>query len=234
MIDANEYLRASIPNDHSRQTDAAALVTSFAKAESKPKQVVDLGCGDGRSVDLFAQIMPGAAWLGIDIEESKEVRRRTRKDVKFITFDGVNIPLETGSQELIYSCQVFEHVRYPEQLLRDVGRCLAPHGVLIGQTSHLEPYHSHSIWNFTPYGFKRICEDAGLELTEIRPGIDALTLCERSFSGARSAYNRWFSEESPKNVIIEERGKLDGMSPRSINARKLLACGQFSFICRPF
>ena len=232
-MNTNDYLRDSIPNDHCRQTDAAAMVVAYVEKHKAPSQIIDLGCGDGRSVEMFLEIVPEARWIGIDIQHSKEVSRRQRLDAHFITYDGINIPIETSSQELIYSNQVLEHVRYPEALLADVRRCLAPTGVFIGQTSHLEPYHSHSFWNFTPYGFKRISEDAGLVVLELRPGIDGIALCERSASIDRRAHNQWFKEESPLNKSIEEKGRIEGVSIRTINARKLMLCGQFSFICMP-
>jgi hypothetical protein len=67
----------------------------------------------------------------------------------------------------------FEHVRHPEELLSDIARVLRPGGQSIGSTSQLEPYHSLSLWNYTPYGFRVLVEGAGLKLDKIRPSIDA-------------------------------------------------------------
>lgn len=41
----------------------------------------------------------------------------------------------------------------PESLLADVTRVLRPGGAFVGSVSCLEPYHSFSYWNFTPYGW---------------------------------------------------------------------------------
>jgi len=131
---------------------------------------VDFGCGVGTSLDFFSKTLAGTKWTGVDIEESPEVNARTRTDGEFFTYDGVNLPFEDSSFELIYSNQVLEHVRYPEKVLAEISRVLTADGVFIGQTSQLEPYHSFSIYNFTVYGFKTICEDNGLEVDLLRPG----------------------------------------------------------------
>ena len=155
---------------------------------------MDLGCGDGRSLDQFKSIQNSINWVGVDIEESPEVAQRSRTDGRFVTFNGVDLPFEDGEFDLIYSHQVFEHVRHPEALLREISRVLSKDGLLIGQTSQLEPFHSYSHWNFTGYGFKVICADAGLELTELRPGIDGITLIERSYLGRPEEYSKWFKK----------------------------------------
>jgi hypothetical protein len=133
---------------------------------------------------------------------------------------------------LIYSRQVFEHVRYPEQLLSDIRRVLMPGGSFIGSTSHLEPYHSFSYWNFTPFGFKRLVETAGLELTEIRPGIDGVALITRAYRNNDAAMNRWFAEESPLNQEIDAWALREKVDVQQTVLRKLSFCGQFCFWVR--
>ncbi|WP_376742663.1 class I SAM-dependent methyltransferase [Ensifer canadensis] len=232
MLNIYDYLKDAVPDDHCRQTSALSVAETYIKNGFSPKKIVDLGCGTGSSADHFKRLLPTSHWAGIDIEVSPEVLQRTRSDVEFLTFDGVNIPFIDSSVDFVYSNQVLEHVRHPEKLLKDVARALSDSGKFIGQTSHLEPYHSYSLWNFTPYGFKTICEDAGLRLVELRPCIDGKTLCERSFANDKSSYNKWFSTESPMNFEIEEIARKEGTSNRAINIRKLLASGQFSFVCQ--
>lgn len=231
MQNIYEYLKDSVPDDHSRQTGAMSVATTHITGGFSPRTIVDLGCGTGGSADRFKNLLPQSHWIGIDIEVSPEVLQRTRTDVEFLTFDGVNMPFQDHSIDFVYSHQVLEHVRHPQRLLKDVARVLVAGGKFIGQTSHLEPYHSYSLWNFTPYGFKAICEDAGLKLVELRPGIDGRTLCERSFAKDKSSYNRWFAEESPMNAEIERTMASEKKSSREINMQKLFACGQFSFVC---
>ena len=195
-------------------------------AVDAPTTVVDLGCGDGISAQIFRKFEPDVRWIGVDIESSETAR--ALQDEEVIIYDGVHLPFSDNSVPLIYSNQVFEHVRHPEQLLREVQRVLQPTGIFIGSTSQLEPYHSWSLWNYTFYGFRIILEDAGLKLSEVRPGIDGFALIQRQWNGGRSEDNAWF-EASPLNVEIDEWGSTTTQPPAVINARKLQFCGQFAF-----
>ena len=220
-----------VPNDYSEQVHATWMVERVLPALPTNPSVVDLGCGAGNSVDFFRRIIPDCSWTGIDIEDSPEVSKRKREDAKFVSFDGINIPLADNSVDLVFCKQVLEHVRHPEKLLSDVSRVLKDDGFFVGSTSHLEPYHSYSLWNFTPYGFSVIAGDAGLSLQEIRPGIDGLTLVERTFKGRPKRYSKFFSEESPHNLSIENAGKKRSQSVQQVMVRKLEICGHFCFIC---
>ena len=186
-------LRDVLPDDHARQSRARDEVRAQAARGFAPSEVLDLGCGKGDSIDFFRSALPGARWVGADIELSPEVLARERRDGEFVTFDGMNLPFDAGSFGLVYSHQVFEHVRHPESLLAEVRRVLRAEGLLIGQTSQLEPYHSFSLWNYTPYGFRCLLEAAGLRLVLLRPGIDGLTLIERALLGKPKEWSKWFS-----------------------------------------
>ena len=148
------------------------------KVASLGPRVLDLGCGTGSSIDLFKRILPGSAWTGVDIEASPEVNGRTRTDGTFVSYDGEYLPFEDASFDLVF----FEHLRFPEKLLAEVTRVLAPGGRFIGSTSALEPHHSYSYWCFTPWGFRVLLEDAGMKLERMAPGIDSLTLSPTSRS----------------------------------------------------
>ena len=181
---AFDLLRPFLPSDQSRQATAEHYARRAAREIGGIERILDLGCGEGDSADLFREISPNAACFGVDIDDSPEVRARTRTNGTFASFGGVDLPYRDASFDLVFSRQVFEHVRYPDALIRDVVRVLKPAGLFAGSVSYLEPYHSFSIFNFTPYGLLRVFEDAGLELVELRPGIDGPTLI------ARQVFNR--------------------------------------------
>jgi len=125
--------------------------------------------------------------------------------------------------------QAITHAAEPLELLRDVRRILKPIGQLIGSTSYLEPMMSYARTNFTPFGFASLLAAAGLELREIRPGIDALTLIIRRLLWKPWIFDRFFESESPLNRVIEMAGRLRKRSPRQINTRKAALRGQFVF-----
>jgi ubiquinone/menaquinone biosynthesis C-methylase UbiE len=220
-----------VPNDHPGQVTAEWMVKRIKDKLPSNPVIVDVGCGAGNSVDFFREVFPGCIWVGVDIKESPEVRERRRTDATFMDFDGINIPLPNESADLVFSRQVLEHVRYPEELLKDVARILKRDGFMVGSTSQLEPYHSYQYWNFTPFGFKVIANDAGIPLKEIRPGIDGLTLVRRTYEGRPRSYSVFFSSESPLNSEIDSWAKDTGRGTRQTVIRKLSVCGQFCFMC---
>jgi SAM-dependent methyltransferase len=229
-IPASFPLQSYIPTDHSRQVTAEHCLRRLFETHQDIRRVMDLGCGSGDSVDFFREKIKKVKWVGVDIEESPEVMQRTRADAEFRTFDGVHIPFESDAFDLVYSRQVFEHVRRPAELLREVQRVLCPTGLFIGSTSHLEPYHSNSFWNYTPLGFYELIEEAGLELVEMRPGIDGLTLLVRRALGCPKVFDRFFRNESPLNLVIEIARRIAGKNCGWSNAAKLLFSGHFCFL----
>lgn len=219
-----------IPSDAAGQTHLMDLLEALAGDQgSRIEAILDLGCGDGRHLDLFRRHFPTAGWIGADVAESPEVATRKRRDGHFLAFDGVNIPLRTDAVDLVFSNQVFEHVRHPDALLQEVARVLRPGGLLLGSTSQFEPYHSYSLWNYTVYGFRVLLEDAGLRPVAFHPGIDALTLIARAGFGRRRFFDRWWRKQSPLHAIIGGIGRLRRLPPREIAAAKLFFSGQFSF-----
>ena len=194
--------------------------------------VVDLGCGKGDSVEQFRNVNPSVKWIGIDIETSPEVAARRRMDADFMTFDGVRLPLDDSVIDAVYCKQVLEHVREPAQLLEEVARVLKPGGLFAGSTSQLEPFHSYSTWNYTPYGLKLLLEGAGLTLEEVRPGIDGLAVIVNRGVGMRRVTRRWWSVESPLNRVVSGFGRVRQLDPVQVNAIKLLLCGQFAFLAQ--
>ena len=221
-----------VPEYFSRQTSSFSMAEHLAGRMTGIYKILDLGCGTGTSADFFKKMVPDAQWTGLDIEGSPEVASRTKTSAEFHSFDGINIPFGDNSFDLIFSNQVLEHVRHSVELLKEARRVLKPEGFMVGSTSHLEPYHSFSVRNYTPYGFRLLLEESGLHLEEIRPGIDSLTLIIRLGLGRPKFFSRWFRKESPLNRVISLFGKLTGKSPAEINVLKLIFCGQFTFIAR--
>ena len=225
--DLGDLLGTRIPGDHSRQV----LADHYA-ARLRPAKVMDLGCGAGDSVDLFRVANPDVRWVGVDIEESPEVVERTRGDAEFVTFDGEHLPFEDASFEFVYCKQVLEHVQKPRELLREVARVLEPGGSFAGSTSQLEAFHSRSIFNWTPYGFTRLAEDAGLEVVELRPVIDGFTLVAWRALGLPRFFHRWWSRESPPYRLMELASRAARLDARTRNQVKLVLSGQFAFLAR--
>ncbi len=227
-----ELLDGCLPNDHSRQISSEYYLKLAADKQQKIERVVDLGCGAGGSVDQFRAIDPSIKWVGLDIQEFPEVRCRVGNDAEFHLFDGVNIPFNSDTFDLVYSKQVLEHVRHPQELICEVQRILKPGGYFMGSASCLEPYHASSLWNYTPYGLRCLIEETGLRLVEVRPGIDGVTLTLRRLLGAPRFFEFWFMHESPLNTMIGLGGRILRKGHRWTNAAKMVFSGHICFLAR--
>ena len=233
--DLIELLGERIPADHHRQTLADDLLTGhYARlaAAGEGDRVLDLGCGAGDSVEQFRSLNADVRWLGVDLERSPEVATRTRTDAEFRAFDGRSIPADDASVDVVYCKQVLEHVAEPRPLIADVARVLRPGGWFMGSTSQLEPYHSLSVGNITPYGLRGLVEDAGMELSEVRPGLDGVTLIAHRALGMPAITRRYWARESPPNRVIGLAARAGRISTQQANAIKLLLCGQYAFAAR--
>lgn len=234
----NKLLYEFLPNETSRQTDALQEAVRALEERAGQKQalgVLDLGCGDGRSFEVFSSRNSNIRWAGMDIRDSPEVISRRSRALPFCSYDGLNLPIADLAIDIVYCRQVFEHVRHPEHLIREVRRVLKDGGVFVGSTSHLEPFHSRSYWNYTPYGFCVLLREAGFQSIQVRPGIDAVTLISRriaSYLRLSWLFEPFFWRESPLNMFLEAVLRLGSQQIRRRNAVKLLFAGQFCFFAR--
>lgn len=226
------YLSRETASQTSARDEAIGAIADVRARIGGRPVVLDVGCGDGSSIDDLAAAGPHE-WLGVDIPDSPEARGR-RRDVPMVYFDGRTLPFADAAIDVVYSRQVFEHVRHPEQLLGEIARVLRAGGVVVGSTSHLEPFHSRSLWNFTPFGFATLLEQAGFEDVLVRPGVDAFSLIgRRAFALARiDVGSRWMERASPLNLAFDLAGRVARLSPQRLSAVKLTFCGHFVFTAR--
>lgn len=234
IYEGAELFSIYVPEDTCRQTSAIQELDKLINSDIK--LVLDLGCGDGNSIDFFRKKNPDVRWIGLDVKSSLELRKRNRTDAEFLFYDGVNIPFEDNFFDLIYSHQVFEHVHFPYELMKEVSRVLKSGGIFVGSVSHLEAFHGNSTFNYTPYGFSLLLKDTQLVFITLRPGIDVFSLFISRLTGRFKLlswiFSRYYQKESPINKIIGLSGRLFKKSNKDINLLKLLFSGHFVFILK--
>ncbi|HTW63163.1 MAG TPA: class I SAM-dependent methyltransferase [Bryobacteraceae bacterium] len=81
------------------------------------------------------------------------------------------LPFPPGTFDGMLSVAVLEHTPYPRQTLHEMARALKPGGqlMIIVPTMWEEHQMPHDYYRFTRFGAKRLLEEAGFAVDEIRP-----------------------------------------------------------------
>ena len=108
-----------------------------AVAEGRSLSVLDMGCGDGRVMRFFDGL--GHTLSGFDLPDREAALNEQMAPLLGDQFghririmrDERRIPFEDGIFDVVYANQVFEHVRFLDQMVSEVTRVLRPGGTLI-------------------------------------------------------------------------------------------------------
>ncbi|XZF64819.1 MAG: class I SAM-dependent methyltransferase [Gloeotrichia echinulata DVL01] len=120
--------------------------------------VLDVGCGHKPYRDLFSN----CNYKGLDcttVDSSPD-----------IVGDATNIPLETGTVDIVFTTQVIEHVPDPKAMICECYRVLKAGGFLVLTGPfywplHEEPFDFH---RFTKYGFENLLKEVGFADWQIK------------------------------------------------------------------
>lgn len=222
-----DVLKDKIPTDTACQVDVWKMIDLNIEFFRERRQLLDLGAGAGEAYDRLIGRIPELKYTGLDIEDSPEVNSRSRNDLDFHSYDGRRIPFEDSSFDIVFSRQVLEHVRYPDEVISEVSRIMRTGGIFVGSVSQLEPYHSHSIFNWTSYGIVQVFESHGLTVKQMRPGIDGVSLIFRRILN-RDRFNPFFKMESIFNHFIDGQIRPNNIWER--NFHKLMISGHIVWV----
>jgi SAM-dependent methyltransferase len=107
---------------------------SYLRYAAAPGNILDVGCGDGRLLRLFAGFgVPKQRLYGIELsEEAVAATRRQGFQVEVRRLEEAEYP--PGSFVLVVLQQVIEHVSDPRATLGQLHRLLAPGGAVVLET----------------------------------------------------------------------------------------------------
>jgi SAM-dependent methyltransferase len=136
-----------------------AVATARAAISGATPVVLDVGCGNKPYADLFT----GCRYLGMD-------RSAVNADPDIIG-EAADIPVQSGTVDIVFSTQVIEHVPDPQAMMRECRRVLRPGGFLILTGPFYWPLHEepYDYYRFTKYGFEHLLRSSGFSSWEIRP-----------------------------------------------------------------
>jgi SAM-dependent methyltransferase len=114
----------------------------MAMTSAGDAEVVDIGCGDGRLLDVLkASCPPGWRYHGVDWSEQAIARlRRKGYDGRSGDVNQLDLSDWEGKFDLALMHQLIEHVRDPRALLAKVRRILKPGGVLSVETPDIDAW----------------------------------------------------------------------------------------------
>lgn len=229
------YYHLVANNEDNIQADAPDWLSRELKI-NKGSIVLDFGCGDGRHRESVQRT--GCDWFGVDLISSPEVDRIKKAYGNRAVYDGCRLPFKNQSYDILFTCQVLEHVQDLQAVFIELARVCKIGGKFIGSTSHLEPYHSDSFRSITPYGLEKIMEEAGFKLEKIKAGVDCFSLiCARIFPNLlpktlwKLIIERiiWSPKGSPLNRIIHLWGRIKKIDPKTVECIKLQFSGHIVF-----
>lgn len=132
--------------------------------------VLDFGCGNKPYEKLFSC----TTYIGCDVHVSGHPDNDKKADVYY---EGHNLPFEAEYFDTVLSTQVLEHVEEFDEIFRELVRILKREGFLIITIpfcfeEHEKPYDFR---RFTSFGIKKLFEDHGIELLDIKKSTNYKT-----------------------------------------------------------
>jgi len=110
------------------------VAESRRRSKAAVRKILDIGSGIGASVPYFRAHFRDASLTCVDVSErSLEIAsERFRQDAEFELFDGVNLPFEPDTFDVVFAACVLHHVEPANHLalLREASRVVTDTGVL--------------------------------------------------------------------------------------------------------
>jgi SAM-dependent methyltransferase len=129
----------------------------FSKYINEKDKVLDLGCGNGRLLDLFKK--KNIIYTGVDNSEKLiEIAKKINPGANFFVADSLNLPFQDNYFDKIFCIAVLHHipsVNLRRQFIKEAKRVLRPGGIFI-----------ITVWNLWPKcdTFKKIIKFSILKI----------------------------------------------------------------------
>jgi ubiquinone/menaquinone biosynthesis C-methylase UbiE len=116
--------------DQYNETDKA-LFDGLVTIAVEGKDVLDLGCGDGRHAEMIKG-MGAKSVSGIDVNETMIELAKKRRRVSFQVASGDNLPFKDASFDMVFSNFVLHYFKDTFRVIAEVARVLRPGGHFVG------------------------------------------------------------------------------------------------------
>jgi 2-polyprenyl-6-hydroxyphenyl methylase/3-demethylubiquinone-9 3-methyltransferase len=162
------------------------------KIGSAGKKALEVGCGGGILCEEIARM--GFDTTGVDpSEHSLEIARNHAKvsklDINYEKGTGEALPYKDASFDVVFCCDVLEHVRHLSKAISEISRVLKPGGVFVFDTLNrtfisklvaIKIWQEWKRWAFMPpnlHNWKMFIKPNELKLLLLDNGFDFKEFC---------------------------------------------------------
>jgi len=174
-------------------TTSQLINRSFLRKEARKLKgnILDLGSGTGEYSLLMAKnpdnqvvALDGSEKLSVDLQ--KKVDQLKIKNLKVIHSDAHQLPFEDNSFDSCFCNTVLEHVKDPEQIVKEVRRVLKPEGKLMISIPFLQEIHADpdDFQRYTPFGLQNLLRKNGFQIIKQHCDYGALNTLEYLLLGS--------------------------------------------------
>lgn len=179
------------------------ILSDVMHIDPKGKRTLDVGCGGGILAEEFARM--GCELTGVDpsapsIATARAHAAQSRLTIDYRVAGGEHLPFEDNSFDIVYCCDVLEHISDLKQVIAETARVLKPGGVYFYDTinrtrlsrlifiqlaqewsfTRFVPPHLHD-WNMfiTPQELTALLNAGGLEsrdMAGMSPAVNPLQM----------------------------------------------------------
>jgi SAM-dependent methyltransferase len=133
-------------------------------------QLLDVGCGQKPYEGIFHPHVDN--YVGVEFAETfTRTNSSTKTGRPDFVYDGKTLPFESKTFDTILSIQVLEHTPTPGPLIIEMSRVMKDDGLMILTAPFSFRLHEEpdDYYRYSPHALRRLCRDAGLEVTHIEP-----------------------------------------------------------------
>jgi len=130
-------------------------------------RTLDVGCADRW---LESSIPKGCKYVGLDFPSTGDAMYLSQPD---IFADAATLPFRDSSFDTVVLFEVLEHVKHPQNAIREASRVLRSDGKLLLTMPFLYPMHDepHDYQRYTRHGLAREADTAGLRVEMLEPSL---------------------------------------------------------------
>lgn len=151
--------------------------------EISPKNVLEVGCGEGFTLNYLSQIVGEGNMVGVDIDE-KVISKAHQlfPNLEIRRGDAYELNIKTASYDLVLLLEVIEHLKNPKKAIKEAMRvskryCIisAPNEPIFRVANLMRARYISNLGstpghinNLTEMKFKKLLEECGLKIIKIK------------------------------------------------------------------